>query len=152
MLSGPIYKIALTVFSTLLTILIVGYAVMQFTTQWYQGSLQLVTQSAIYYARDDSARVKTKVFVIDRDKFEKTVENSDITDITKGSHLSFQYVHDTSSNATNLALTDPEIAVKAVRVIVTNGKNDHTDRIVTYTINTDAETKADDVTQPDGTN
>ena len=147
MISGPIYKLVLAVFSGLLTVFLVIYAVMQFTTQWYQGSLQTVTQSSIYYARDDSARAKTKVFVMDRDKFERTVDASKITDIVKGSHLKFQYVHDHSANANNLHLSDPKIAVKAVRVIVTNGKNDHTDRVMTYVINSDAKTKTDDVTQ-----
>lgn len=179
MLSGNVYKLALSVFGVLLTLFLSVYAVMQFTTQKYQGSLQTVTKSALYYARDDSARAKRKVFVIDRDEFEKTVRASKITDIVSGSKLEFQYVHDTSANAKALHLYDPDdpkynpdnpdIAIRAVQVIVTNGKNkhtghtttgekddkgrvvtngksNHTDRVMTYVINLDSKTRSDDVT------
>lgn len=147
MISGNVYKLALVVFGVLLTLFLSVYAMMQFTTQRYQGSLQVVTKSALYYARNDSARAETKVFVINREEFEKTVKASDITDIVSDSTLKFQYVHDTSAKATALNLKDPDIAITAVRVIVTNGKNDHTDRVMTYVINSDSKTKSDDVTQ-----
>lgn len=165
MISGNVYKLALSVFGVLLTLFLSVYAVMQFTTQKYQGSLQTVTKSALYYARDDSARAERKVFVIDRDKFEQTVKSSKITDIVSDSKLKFKYVHDTSANAKALKLGDPndpdnhnpDIAIKAVRVIVTNGKKDHTHgknvhtdsdtgRVITYVINSDSKTKSDDVT------
>lgn len=147
MISGNVYRLALIVLGILLAFFLAVYMMMQFTSQRYQGSLQMVTKSSIYYARDDSARAETKVFVINRDEFENTVKSSDITDIVKGSSLKFQYVHDTSANATALNLKDPDIAIKAVRVIVTDGKNDHTDRVMTYIINSDSKTRTDDVTQ-----
>lgn len=167
MLSGNVYKLALSVFGVLLTLFLSAYAVMQFTTQKYQGSLQTVTKSALYYARDDSARAERKVFVIDRDKFEQTVKSSKITDIVSDSKLKFKYVHDTSANAKALHLydpddpkynpNDPDIAIRAVQVIVTNGKKDHTHgknvhtdsdtgRVMTYVINLDSKTRSDDVT------
>ena len=173
MISGNVYKLALSVFGVLLTLFLSVYAVMQFTTQKYQGSLQTVTKSALYYARDDSARAERKVFVIDRDKFEQTVRASEITDIVSGSKLEFQYIHDTSANAKALHLYDPDdpqrkndpkykpdnpdIAIRAVQVIVTNGKKDHTHgknvhtdsdtgRVMTYVINLDSKTRSDDVT------
>lgn len=185
MISGNVYKLALSVFGVLLTLFLSVYAMMQFTTQKYQGSLQTVTKSALYYARDDSARAERKVFVIDRDEFEKTVRASKITDIVSDSRLDFQYVHDTSANAKALHLYDPDdpqrkndpnynpdnpdIAIRAVQVVVTNGKNkhtghttngnkddagrvvtngksNHTDRVMTYVINLDSKTRSDDVT------
>lgn len=187
MLSGNVYKLALTVFGVLMTLFLSVYAVMQFTTQKYQGTLQYVTKSALYYARDDSARAERKVFVINRDEFEKTVRASKITDIVSkdDARLDFQYVHDTSANAKALHLYDPDdpqrkndpkydpnnpdIAIKAVQVVVTNGKNkhtkrttqgekdtsgkvvtggkiNHTDRVMTYVINLDSKTRSDDVT------
>ena len=173
MISGNVYKLALSVFGVLLTLFLSVYARMQFTTQKYQGTLQTVTKSALYYARDDSARAERKVFVIDRDKFEQTVNESDITKIVSGSKLDFRYVHDTSTNANELHLKDPYIPIRAVQVIVTNdknkhanktsetiingerdksdrvvtnGKSNHTDRVMTYVINLNSKRRADDVT------
>lgn len=164
MISGNVYKMALSVFGVLLTLFLSVYAMMQFTTQKYQGSLQTVTKSALYYARDDSARAERKAFVIDRDKFEQTVKASKITDIVSDSKLKFKYVHDTSATKA-LKLGDPkdpnnnnpDIAIKAVQVIVTNGKKSHTKgknvhtdsdtgRVMTYVINSDSKTRSDDVT------
>lgn len=145
MLSGKLYTLGLVMFSVFCSLLIAIYSIMEFTQQRLQGSLQTVTEEAIYDARYDNARSTNKVFVLDKTVFEQDLIHSNIKSISNDSSLKLEYMHDDSTAAKSLNLTDSRIPIKAVRVTVVDGTNDHLNKTITYIINSNSKTKDDDL-------
>lgn len=145
MLSGKLYTLGLVMFSVFCSFLIAVYSIMEFTQQRFQGSLQAVTEESIYDARDDNARSRNKVFVLDKSVFEQDLIHSNIKSISNNSSLKLEYMHDDSNAAKSLKLNDPRIPIKAVRVTVVDNKNNHLNKTITYIINSNSKTKDDDL-------
>lgn len=145
MLSGKLYTLGLVMFSVFCSLLIAIYSIMEFTQQRFQGSLQTVTEEAIYDARYDNARSTNKVFVLNKPVFEQDLIHSNIKDIANDSSLKLEYMHDDSNAAKSLNLTNSCIPIKAVKVTIVDGKNDHANQTITYIINSNSKTKDDDL-------
>lgn len=145
MLSGKLYTLGLVMFSVICSLLIAIYSIMEFTQQRLQGSLQTVTEEAIYDARYDNARSANKVFVLDKTVFEQALTNSNIKSISNNSSLKLEYMHDDSTAAKSLNLNDNRIAIKAVRVTVIDNSNNNLNKTITYVINSNSKTKDDDL-------